>query len=57
MEINLIDILEIEESRGDLIFSFSEDSVLYDPGGEDFEFVSSKGLNYRYQNGRFKMNR
>lgn len=57
METNLIDILEIEESRGDLIFSFSEDSVLYDPGGEDFEFVSSKGLNYRYQNGRFKMNR
>ncbi|NVK64585.1 MAG: hypothetical protein HWE22_08350 [Flavobacteriales bacterium] len=57
METGVIDILQIAEMEDELIFTFQSDSVLLNPATGDPEFVSSKGLNYRYQNGRFKLNR
>lgn len=57
MEINLIDILEIHEVADELIFTFSSDSVFHSSPEVAEEIISSKGLSYRYKQGRFTLKR
>lgn len=56
METSLIDIINIQETKNETIFTFNRDSVALHPGG-DIEIVPSKGLSYVYKNDRFKLTR
>lgn len=56
METSLIDIINIQETKNETIFTFNRDSVALHPEG-DIETIPSKGLSYVYKNDRFILNR
>lgn len=53
METSLIDIVKVQETAGELVFSFQADSVIVSLGSGDPESVGGSDISYRYRNGVF----